>query len=313
MELILPMEPIISKKIPSEDQWIHQIKWDGIRAITYIEHQDYKIYTKKGNERTKNFSEFKDITKIFLGKQGIIDGEIVVFDELDRPNFQYVIHRERRKTNVSYYQRKYPAYYILFDILFLNGKDLRGYAYEERIAILKKNIKKDSRIVVTDNFYDGFHLFRLMKEKNYEGIVSKRKSSLYISGKKHKEWFKIKITKMMLTVIGGLKYKDNLPNSLLIGIYQSKKLFYLGNVAIGLKESDKIIINKYKSKLEQKESSFTNYNEDNIIWLQPVLTCWISFLERTNNGGLRHPKIIGFSQEKPEEADGREYTNNDNN
>ncbi|WP_113675433.1 RNA ligase family protein [Vallitalea guaymasensis] len=311
MELIKPMEPILSTEIIEDKDFIHQIKWDGIRGITYIDNDTHKVFTKNGNERTDYYPELNEINHLFNGRSGIIDGEIIVLDDNLRPTFNYILNRERvrNQAKIKYYANKYPIKYIAFDILFLDGKDLRSYPLEDRIEILHKTLKKSGIITITDSFDDGRKLYELMEEKNYEGIVSKNINSKYIAGKKHDMWYKTKIFKKMLTAIGGIQLGNGKIKSLLLGIYSEGNLIYIGNASIGLKESDYNLLKEYMSVISMDEIPFANINKArNVIWIKPILTCWVSFLEWTNTNSLRHPKIIGFSSKKATEAIGEEYT-----
>ncbi|GMQ59735.1 non-homologous end-joining DNA ligase [Vallitalea sediminicola] len=311
MDLIKPMEPVLSTKIIEDDDFIHQIKWDGIRGITYIDGDNHKVFTKNGNERTDYYPELNEINQLFNGKSGIIDGEIIVLDDNLRPTFNYILNRERvrNQAKIKYYANRYPIKYIVFDILFLDGKDLRSYSLEHRIDILNKSLNKSSIITITDSFDDGVMLYELMEQKNYEGIVSKNINSRYTAGKKHDMWFKTKTFKKMLTVIGGIQLDNGRIKSLLLGIYNEEDIVYIGNASLGLKESDFNLLKEYMGVISMDQSPFENINKaKNVIWVKPILTCWVSFLEWTNTNSLRHPKIIGFSSEKATEANGKEYT-----
>ncbi|GKX29504.1 DNA ligase [Vallitalea longa] len=313
MELIRPMEPILSNEIIKDSEFIHQIKWDGIRGITYIKNNNHRVFTKNGNERTKFYPEINEINKLFKGKSGIIDGEIIVLDDNLRPTFNYILNRERVRTydKIKHYANKYPIKYIVFDILYLDDSDLRNLPLKKRNEMLNEILNKNSTITITDSFDDGVLLYNLMEEKNYEGIVSKNINSKYIAGKKHDMWYKTKIFKKMLAVIGGIQYSGNTIKSLLLGIYSDEKFIYIGNASIGLKQSDLKLLQENLDFLSNEYSIFNNINKaKNVIWLKPILTCWVSFLEWTNKSSLRHPKIIGFSKMKPNEANGEEYTYN---
>ena len=313
MELIKPMEPILSHKIIQDSNYTHQIKWDGIRGITYINNNDYKVFTKNGNERTDFYPEIKDIINLLKCKRGIIDGEIIVLDDNLRPSFNYILNRERVRDykKIKYYAKKYPIKYVVFDILYMDDKDLRDIPLENRNEILKEKLNRNSNITITDSFDDGALLFDLMKKKNFEGIVSKNIYSKYIAGKKHNMWYKTKIYKKMLVVIGGILFSNDVIKSMLIGIYCNEQLLYIGNVSLGLKQSDLELLKKNLQLMSTEYSAFSNIKvAKNVIWLRPILTCWVSFLEWTNEFSLRHPKIIGFSSKKPIEANGEEYTLN---
>jgi len=148
-----------------------------------------------------------------------------------------------------------------------------------------------------------------MRQKNYEGIVSKKKSSKYLAGKKHNQWFKTKILKKTLAVIGGLSWRAKSPNSLLLGIYENNNLIYIGNASLGLTQNDFHLLKDYSSTNAQPQSPFANLSKaKDTTWLQPILTCWVSYLEWTDGKSLRHPKILGFSKEQAQNADGKEFS-----
>lgn len=307
------MEPILSTDIREGEEYLHQIKWDGIRGITYIQEDGYRVFTKSGKERTGFYPELDGLKTLFHGKSGIIDGELIVLDKEIKPSFSLVMYREllRSPNKLDYYMQKYPVKYIVFDMMFLDGKDLRDEFTEDRISLLSQTLESNVSITLTDSFMDGHSLFDLMKEKNYEGIVTKKRYSPYIGGKNHQDWFKTKIFKKMLAVIGGIKYDHDRIKSLLLGIYDERgeTLRYVGNASIGLTSSDMQLLKEYTGVLTAEKSYFQNLTkEKGVVWVKPLLTCWVSFLEWTNGVSLRHPKIIGFSSEKAIEARGKEYT-----
>jgi bifunctional non-homologous end joining protein LigD len=314
MNLLQPMEPIPSSMVTTEKGWIHQVKWDGIRGISYIEKNSLRVFTKKGRERTDFYPEVKQCLRLLKVKQAILDGELVVLGDSGVPSFNRVLTRERIRTltKLAYYSRNYPVNYIIFDLLYLNNQDLRGLPLSERSSILRDILKPDEHIFLTDDYLDGQKLYEMMKERSMEGIVSKRLSSLYQGGKKHNDWLKIKINRKMLTVIGGIILKNNYPNSLLLGIYNDENLVYVGRASLGLSQANILDlynhITKYKTNTTQEKSPFIDAtNESKTVWLRPALTCWVQFLEWTEGGVLRHPKIIGFSEQNPKEAVGKEY------
>ncbi|TCS84168.1 bifunctional non-homologous end joining protein LigD [Tepidibacillus fermentans] len=305
------MEPILRPDIPSGDAWIHQIKWDGIRGLTYIDQTGIRLYTKKGKERTEFYPELQQLSKLVEGDSMILDGEIVVLNDEHKPSFELVLTRERVRTTekIPFYVKKYPIKYILFDILFLNGKNLTKRALIERKNLLLQSVHQNETIAITDDFKDGIKLFSLMREKGWEGIVSKHLDSAYIGGKNHKEWFKVKLQRKMLVVVGGVSWKNEFPNSLLLGVYRKDRLLFIGKASLGLKESDFQMIKEFVPQLMQNHSPFYQLPTKikDVTWIKPALTCWVQFLEWTNDGQLRHPKILGFSPYSPYQAIGKDY------
>lgn len=306
--LIQPMEPVLSNTINEGEEWVHQIKWDGIRGITYISNGQLKLFTKKGIERTEFYPEVQELLLLFDGFEGILDGELVCFDT-HKPSFANILTRERvrNKKNLNKYLKQYPVKYILFDIMSHNNVSLLDQTLRERIDLLKSVIEKSPTITVTDNFTDGYALFELMREKHYEGIVCKNLNSKYIGGKSHQAWYKVKLNHKLLTVVGGIQLKNGYPNALLVGIYREGKFEHIGTVASGLKSDDFEIIYKAKDKISLETCPFDDTFDKEAIWVEPKLTCWVHFMEWTESGRLRHPVIKGFSHLPPEEAIGVVY------
>lgn len=308
------MEPVLETRIPEGKGWVHQVKWDGIRGMCYVGNERVRVFTKKGRERTEFYPEVQHCLRLTNAKQAVLDGEIIVLDESGRPSFERVMTREKLHTpsKLTIYMRRYPICYMIFDLLYLNGEDLRRFPLSERSSILRDNFKSNDRIWLTDDFTDGQGLLKIMKEKGMEGIVSKKQASIYQAGKKHHEWLKIKINKKILTVVGGIIFKDNFPNSLLLGIFKSGNLIYIGKAAVGLTQKNmldlKNSLTEYKTSIVQDNSPFANISSNpETVWLKPGLTCWVQFLDWTDNKTLRHPKILGFSEQAAHEAVGKEY------
>lgn len=307
--MIIPMEPVLSQQIPFGDEWIHQIKWDGIRGLTHIDSNKIIMFTKNGNNHTFNYPEIQQLKYLFKGNNAVLDGEIVVFDETGKPSFSKIIVRDRikMKTHLDYYLSHNPAKYIIFDILYLNGESLTKMDYLNRRKLLNQFLDKNSSITITDDFRDGEALLDLMKAQNLEGIVSKKTNSLYKEGKKHDDWFKIKLNKKLLAVVGGVSLKNNYPNALLIGIFRNNNLEFIGKVASGLKASDYQLIHNNLEVLKINECPFINMKKhEDYVWIKPNITCWIKFMDWTSSGGLRHPILIGFSNCRIDEANGKE-------
>ncbi len=305
------MEPILRFQIPSGTEWIHQIKWDGIRGLSYIDQQGLRLYTKKGNERTEYYPELQQLPQLLKANTAILDGEMIVLNDENKPSFEMILVRERVRSmeKIVFYTKKNPIHYIVFDILYLNGKNLTKTPLSVRMELLRQHFLQNEKIAITNDFFNGEKLYSLMREKGWEGIVSKHSESLYHSGKQHHEWFKTKLQRKMLVVIVGATWKNEYPNSLLLGIYRKRELSFIGKASLGLKQADFQMIKDFVPKLIEDRSPFAHLDEriKDVTWFKPALTCWVQFLEWTNDGQLRHPKIIGFSPHDPSQAIGKEY------
>jgi bifunctional non-homologous end joining protein LigD len=323
MNWIAPMEPISCSKVKDDPEYIHEIKWDGIRGLVYLQNKELRIYTKKGNERTEFYPEVRKINEVIQADNIVLDGEMVVLDDKGFPSFHNALVRETVKSqrNLQYYLRNYPVRFMVFDVLQYNSRLLTDLPIHERKTILTEllspAVKDCDTISISEVYTDGNLLYQKMKQNNMEGIVSKKINSTYISGKKHDAWYKTKFTKKMLCIIGGIQWKDDKPNSLIMGVRtaESENLIYMGKASLGLKEADLRLIREYKDQLLQDKCPFEASSISNIeitgsglTWVNPVITCWVNFLELSNDGHFRHPKIIGFTVLPAEEANGRVLT-----
>lgn len=330
------MEPITTRTMVCGPEWTHQIKWDGIRCLSYFDSSSFngeslRLFTKSGRERTGFYPELSQLENMLQGRNVVLDGELVVLGDDSKPTFQLSLARDRVKSmeKLPYYTRNYPVIYVIFDILYLDDQELTQLPLNQRRELLYKTIRTESiythskqtdynqlvsNIIITDDFNDGLGLFELMKRKNWEGIVSKRLDSTYLPAKNHKSWYKFKAMKKILAAICGIQLKNSFPNSLIMGINQEGKWTYIGKASLGLTQEDLKNLKDYSEVKNNGECPFPEaikqYGRElsgPITWLEPEITCWISFLEWTNDGVLRHPKILGFTNHKTGEADGREW------
>ena len=128
------MEPILTEAIESGSEWIHQVKWDGIRGLCYVDNGQVSLFTRSRRERTMWYPEISAVEKLLNCSKAVLDGELIVFDDNDKPSFHNIMKRERikRKEVLPRYQRLYPVHYMVFDILLADGKDLRQVPLADR-------------------------------------------------------------------------------------------------------------------------------------------------------------------------------------
>jgi len=308
--LFSPMEPLPSAKVIAKEGWFHQIKWDGIRALCYLDGPSLQIFTKNGRERNTVYPELAALPCQSSASQAVFDGEIIVLSEQDKPSFELVLMRERLASpqKIRRYASAHPVKYVVFDILAVNGRPLTGRTLLERQQILGETLTPNADVGISDNFANGQELFDLMKKKGWEGIVSKNPASVYSPGKHHRDWFKTKLLQTLPAVVGGLQMKNSFPNALLLGIFDGHGLRYIGKASLGLKQADFRLLNEHLPRLEIAQSPFYNFGQISPghsskdgrgtlrnKWLRPLLTCRVNFLEWTKEGSLRHPQIAGFT------------------
>jgi len=285
----LNLKPILLKEVDepfNDNDFIYEIKFDGIRCLIYVEKNKVIIKSRNNvilNDKYPELLEIKNITK----ETCIFDGEIVLFNE-GVPNFSKVLERLRlkNKNKIEKLQYESPVTFVCFDILYKN-KDLTNLSLIDRKKILNKF--SDTLEFVKSKYYnDGIKLFNLIKKENLEGIVAKKKNSIYVYGKRVSDWLKIKNIKDDEFFVCGyqLTKNDNILN-LILGEKINNKFKYVGKVIVSKKNN---LINKILKTKEIKKY-LDNYDEDNSVFIKPEIELTICYLEKTKNNLLRHPCI----------------------
>lgn len=300
------MQPILIDQPPSRSGWIHQIKYDGIRVLCIVHLSSIELFTRNQKKRNVQYPEIEQITNFVKAKSFILDGEVIVRTEKQKPQFSLAVRRDRssRREKVAQMMKELPIEYHVFDILMKDGEDLRKRSLTDRLATLHDIVKPSEWLHLVESQTNGPKLFADMADLKWEGIVSKDLNSPYIGGKAHKHWYKTKVNQQLLCVVGGVQYKDGFPNSLLIGVYMEGQLYFVGKISSGLTGQDLQLLHSFVPQLEQSESPFINPPLPSlpIRWVKPQLTLLAEYLELTDDGVLRHPKILGFTQSPPEQA-----------
>ncbi|MEH6943127.1 ATP-dependent DNA ligase [Bacillus sp. JJ722] len=302
---IVPFEPISVEEIPVGKEWISQIKWDGVRILTYFNGKEVRLFNRKLNERTNHFPELTNVEEYCNASSVILDGEVISLDQNGNPSFHEVMRRDglRRMERVAQVMQSVPVYYIIFDVIFLNGEWINNYSLDKRLNLLSKIIKPSKYIQIVQTQHDGLPLFEVIKLHNLEGIVCKNLNSRYIINGKNSEWRKVKNYKDLIAVIGGVTYRSGVVNSLLIGLYDEQNQFwYIGHVGTGkLTKMDWVNLTSAIEPLKINKRPFINEPErmKGVQWLQPILTVKVQYIEWPKGHSLRQPSIQAFVDQDP--------------
>ncbi len=292
------MEPFSRDKPFDDPDFLYQIKWDGVRYLAFIDGKEIRLQNRKLKVKTGIYPEFQSLASHFKGKRGILDGEIIAIGEKGVPSFPKILRRDLLSRFKTSYQREIPAYFMIFDIIFLEEKDLTSISLIERQEILKNNLVEGEEFYLTENHEEGVSLFEVMQQKGMEGIVAKRKQSLYRVGEKSRDWLKIKVSRFQDCLVGGYVLKKGRVSSLLVGAHREGVFLYLGRVSSGLKEEELKSLHKELYSFRKENSSFNNtpitVRGEEIIWLEPTLGVKVEFMEWTPDLKLRSPRIAGF-------------------
>lgn len=307
MNHIFPlMQPILTKQPPASSNWVHQIKYDGIRLLCIRQSDGLELLTRKQKQRTIQYPELTQIVNQVHANSYILDGEAIVRSKTGKPQFSLAVRRDRSSTRekIAQLMRELPIEYQVFDILMKDGEDLRNHSLQERLTILQQIIEPNQWLHLVENHSKGQELFIQMAKIGWEGVVSKDLRSPYLLGKTHQHWYKTKVKQQLLSVVGGVQYNNGFPNSLLLGAYQGDQLRFIGKISSGLTSQDLQLLHTFVPNLELSESPFSNPPVQSlpIKWIKPQLTLLAEYTELTDEGLLRQPKILGFTQSAPEKA-----------
>lgn len=285
---IKPMLLTEKDKPFNNKEYIFEIKFDGIRAIIYVSSNEIVIKNKSGKVINELFPELTTI-KETIKKKCIFDGEIVLMDK-GKPSFSKLQERLflKDKIKINYMKENNPVTFVCFDILYEN-KSLIDLPLTKRKQTLNKYEDTDSFVKSRVVNNEGIKLYRFIKENNLEGIVAKKKNSIYLPNKRSDNWIKIKYFKEEDFYICGYKEEDKVI-SLLLGKKVDKCLKYISKVVMGKKKIDYKLI----KSCPITKNKFINLNEKDYTYITPKYKCTILYLEKTKDNHLRSPIYKGI-------------------
>jgi bifunctional non-homologous end joining protein LigD len=285
------IEPALAsstEKVPSGDRWIHEVKFDGYRMQVHLANAAVKIFTRRGNDWTNRFKKIADDAWHINAGAAIIDGEVIVPSETGVSDFSVLQNELRGKSN------KLVLY--AFDLLYLNGFDLRKAPLFERKALLRKTIDKTD-ILFSESFEtDGAAMFKQACKMGLEGVVSKVGDSRYNSGRGN-DWVKVTCRQRETLPIAGFALKENQFDGLYIGRQKGKGLVYAGKVDHGF---DKASVEDLQARLKpliRKTQPYARKIAHRGVWVEPSLLAEIEYRAKSTEGKVRHPFFKGLRED----------------
>lgn len=297
-----PMLATLVDEAFDDPGWLFGIKWDGYRAIcTVLEDGSIELLSRNGLDLLQRFPELRELSTAWNTLPIVVDGEIVSLDAHGRSSFQRL--QESMTGRRSAARQRSALTFAAFDLIYADGKDLRKMPLEERKARLERAISGGGRVLYSKHLIgNGCALFEQAQSQQLEGIIGKRRDSLYVE-RRTRDWVKIKAQLVQECVIGGFTEPRGSRSgfgALLLGLYDGKELRYAGHVGTGFNSKLLQSLTAELKKIERKSSPFADRVVSNTKphWVDPKLVAQVRFTEWTRDGFLRHPAFLGLRIDK---------------
>ena len=287
----------------ADEAYFYEIEWDGERCVAFL---DPEAGTELRNKRNvRMLPKVPELSQIHrqAATRCILDGELVCIVD-GKPDFSVIQRRSllSDKYKIELEAKRHPAVFIAFDCLYYDGRDLTVRPLAERREYLRRVVTDSDRLAVSRVYgaNQAMELFQLTQAQGLEGIVAKRKDSLYFQGKWAKTWLKMKHLMDDDFVICGYIDKGDHLTSIVLGQYREKKLVYKGHVPLGVSgEAFSVISSQTVMANPPFASSVpTGHGNERAVWLEPALVCTVEFMHRTKSGGMRQPVFKGLRWDK---------------
>jgi len=303
-ELVRPMLATTGTVPAKDDGWAYEMKWDGVRAVVYVDGGRARVLTRNDREVAATYPELRAMAESLGGTRVVLDGEIVAFDAQGRPNFGALQARMHVARPTPTLLHDVPVNYLAFDILYLDGQSLTSEPYSRRREILADLGLNGPHWTVPPSFPGpGADVFAASRAQGLEGVVIKRLDSAYTPGKRSDCWVKVKHQRTQSCVIGGWKpgegNREGRIGSLLLGVYDDDGgLHYAGHVGTGFSQRTLKELGAQLDAIVTADAPFTDAvpreHARHAQWVRPELVCEVQFTEWTKDGRLRHPSYQGL-------------------
>jgi len=307
---VKPMLAVAGDLPDDKKGWAYEFKWDGVRAIIYVDGGRVRALTRNDKSLITTFPELRDIGLHLGSRSAILDGEIVALDKDNRPNFSTLSKRLNvtSKVAIEKLTRTIPASFFAFDLLYLEGRSLLDATYDERRSLLEVLNLQGETFATPPSIttMTGVQVLLIAQERGLEGVVIKRRSSRYSQGLRNGDWIKVKNFHTQEVVIGGWTEgkgeRDGSLGALLLGVPSRDGLTYVGKVGTGFTASTRRELLKVLAPLARKTTPFSTSlsHAENLVahFVRPTLVGEVRFAEWTNDDHLRQPSWRGLRTDK---------------
>ena len=292
---------LVEKPFSGPD-WLFEIKWDGVRAVTRIRDGSAQLWSRSRRNITGEYPELSDLPEHVDAREAWLDGEIVVLDSEGRSDFQKLQLRFGVRHPTAKLIEQSPAVYYVFDLLYLDGHDLQNAPLVERKKLLREILHEDGKIRYSDHVAEkGAELFAAAAQRRLEGIIAKKASSPYPKGR-GQSWLKIKLDQELDAVVGGWtdpRGSREYFGALLLGLYEGGRLKYIGSVGSGFSVEVQQRLWPQLQNLRASKCPFAEEpgTRERAYWLEPELVARVRFGNWTEDRHLRQPRFLGLHED----------------
>lgn len=295
---------LIEEPFDSPD-WFFEVKWDGVRALFYLEGKKLSLISRNRSELSAHYPELAKLNLLVKAENAVIDGEIVAWDRAGQPSFQLLQQRMNisNVNRIRHLSNLIPISFIAFDLLFLDGVDLTAESFLQRRERLLRICSQTPPFYLSEAIQsEGKALFQAAKDKGLEGIVAKRALSRYVQARS-RDWLKVKTKKELDAIICGFtrpRGARRFFGALLLGTYVGQELCFIGHVGSGFDQQTLADLWEMFQALRIASSPFLHPPLTNEVpfWLEPRLVCQVDYRGWTEAGRLRSPVYKGLRLDK---------------
>jgi bifunctional non-homologous end joining protein LigD len=292
--------------LDADEDWALEMKWDGYRAVAYLDGDDVWLISRNGKDLTTTFPELvKPLREAVKPKSAVLDGEIVAIDRKGRPNFGFLQSRAGLTEEESA-ARSASIELMLFDLLELDGHDITADDYDVRRAALSASVTGAGPVHVPEEF-DGDIEAALASStsRGLEGVIAKVRDSRYTEGRRSRAWIKLKHQRTQEVVVVGWRPGTGSAaggiGSLVLGIPDADGIRYAGRVGTGFSDAERRAMLARLRKMSRKSPPVHDAPRDELLhaqWVEPELVGEVTFMEWTSAGSLRHSSWRGWRPDK---------------
>lgn len=310
---LVPMKATAAD-LPSGDGWVYEIKWDGMRALAFVDGDRLRVQSANERDVTASWPELAGLPDALPATTALLDGELVATDADGRPSFGRLQQR-MHITNPAEATRRaaeVPVVYVVFDLLHLDGHDLTALPFTDRRRLLDQLLEPTPSWRVSPLHDDGVALLAAANERGLEGVVAKRADSHYEPGKRTRTWRKVKVRRRQEMVVGGWLPGEGgragRIGALLVGYHDRASdggpLRFAGRVGTGFTEAELARLSSLLAPLATGDCPFDPPPPRPDVargatWVHPELVAELAFAEWTDDHRLRHPSYLGLRTDKP--------------